>query len=408
MLPAPPESARGISTAASARPICSGCWQVGARAKAAPAIATATAPSAPLAFSPSSATGSRVRREGIKASVASRRVPASGPRSQAGHTWPQAARQGLQAPILGQDSACQRRFRSEATDWNLGFPRGGVTLVLGKPGGGARRRSQGEYRLKGASMHALHLVGTSGRFRAVLLVVLAIVFCLAPDAQSGWLNDPPPKKGGYLRKGGEEPKRGPHNYQQQHERYTKACEDYFRELPGRFKKLDDTLKELDDPYNELTKIFGEQGVLGKVQDGIRDQQNALVAEAAKKARFCHDCCGYTDEGWAKARFKDSPDLTDEEFGEEQRKIEEDIKEREEDNVAPTEEAAALQAKAAASEPPPGAAEAPEAPAAEEPAAKPAEAESAAGEVAESERSETEPAAAGKAAKKPRKSRAKAD
>ncbi len=38
----------------------------------------------------------------------------------------QVARQGLQAPGLGQDSACQRRFRSEASDWNLGSPRGAL------------------------------------------------------------------------------------------------------------------------------------------------------------------------------------------------------------------------------------------------------------------------------------------
>ncbi len=32
-----------------------------------------------------------------------------------------AARQGLQAVVLGQDSACHRRFPTEASDWNLGF-----------------------------------------------------------------------------------------------------------------------------------------------------------------------------------------------------------------------------------------------------------------------------------------------
>ncbi len=83
------------------------------------------------------------------------------------------------------------------------------------------------------------------------------------------------------------------------------------------------------------------------------------------------------------------------------------------NVAPTEEAAALQAKAAAGEPLPGAAKAPAetAPEAAEvarPEAGPAEAEPVEVEPAESARSKTEPAAAGKAAKKPRKSRAKAD
>ncbi len=36
----------------------------------------------------------------------------------------QKTRQGLQAAVLGQDSACHHRFRSEASDWNLGF-RGG-------------------------------------------------------------------------------------------------------------------------------------------------------------------------------------------------------------------------------------------------------------------------------------------
>ena len=32
--------------------------------------------------------------------------------------------QGLQAAVLGQDSACHLRFRSKPSDWNLGF-RGG-------------------------------------------------------------------------------------------------------------------------------------------------------------------------------------------------------------------------------------------------------------------------------------------
>ena len=34
----------------------------------------------------------------------------------------QAVRQGLPATVLGQDSACHRRFRSKAIDWNLRFP----------------------------------------------------------------------------------------------------------------------------------------------------------------------------------------------------------------------------------------------------------------------------------------------
>ena len=37
------------------------------------------------------------------------------------YTPSQAARKGLQAAVLGQDSACDRRFRTEASDWNLGF-----------------------------------------------------------------------------------------------------------------------------------------------------------------------------------------------------------------------------------------------------------------------------------------------
>ena len=39
-----------------------------------------------------------------------------------GPTSAQAARQGLQTAVLGQDSARHRRFRSVASDCNLGFP----------------------------------------------------------------------------------------------------------------------------------------------------------------------------------------------------------------------------------------------------------------------------------------------
>ncbi len=42
-------------------------------------------------------------------------------RCQSVPTPAQAARQGLQAVVLGQDSARHRRFRSEASDWNLGL-----------------------------------------------------------------------------------------------------------------------------------------------------------------------------------------------------------------------------------------------------------------------------------------------
>ncbi len=58
----------------------------------------------------------------------------------------QAVRQSLKAAVLGQDSACHRRFRSEASDWNLGF-RGGVMLVLEWPGGGVGRMSYGKCRV---------------------------------------------------------------------------------------------------------------------------------------------------------------------------------------------------------------------------------------------------------------------
>ena len=37
----------------------------------------------------------------------------------------QAARPCLQAALLGQDSAGHHRFRTKASDWNLGFPPGG-------------------------------------------------------------------------------------------------------------------------------------------------------------------------------------------------------------------------------------------------------------------------------------------
>ena len=69
-----------------------------------------------------------------------------GLRCQSVPTPAQAARQGLQAAVLRQDSACHRRFQSEASDWNLGFEGRGVTLVLGKFGGGAGRRSDGKCR----------------------------------------------------------------------------------------------------------------------------------------------------------------------------------------------------------------------------------------------------------------------
>ena len=47
----------------------------------------------------------------------------------------------------GQGSAGHRRFRSEANDWNLRLE-GGVALLLGKLGGGARRWSNGKCRLE--------------------------------------------------------------------------------------------------------------------------------------------------------------------------------------------------------------------------------------------------------------------
>ena len=61
----------------------------------------------------------------------------------------QAARQGLQAAVLGQDSACHPRTpgtvdsgQKQATaTWVSG---GGVTLVVGKLGGGAGRRLNGK------------------------------------------------------------------------------------------------------------------------------------------------------------------------------------------------------------------------------------------------------------------------
>ncbi len=53
---------------------------------------------------------------------------------------PKRRRQGVQAAVLGQDSICLRRFRSEISDSNLGFRGEGVTLVLGKLGGGAGQR----------------------------------------------------------------------------------------------------------------------------------------------------------------------------------------------------------------------------------------------------------------------------
>ena len=53
------------------------------------------------------------------------------------HPSAEPVRQGLQAAVLGPAAAGHRRFRSEARDWNLGFPRGAVTLVLGTLGGGA-------------------------------------------------------------------------------------------------------------------------------------------------------------------------------------------------------------------------------------------------------------------------------
>ena len=61
-----------------------------------------------------------------------------GLRCQSVPTPAQAARQGLQAAVLGQDSAGHRRFRSEANDWNLGLW-ARVTLVLGKLGTGGGR-----------------------------------------------------------------------------------------------------------------------------------------------------------------------------------------------------------------------------------------------------------------------------
>ncbi len=42
-------------------------------------------------------------------------------RCQSVPTADQAARRGLLATVLGQDSACHRRFRTEASDWNVGF-----------------------------------------------------------------------------------------------------------------------------------------------------------------------------------------------------------------------------------------------------------------------------------------------
>lgn len=38
----------------------------------------------------------------------------------------EADRHGLQAAVLRQDSACHRRFRTEANDRNLGFRRGAL------------------------------------------------------------------------------------------------------------------------------------------------------------------------------------------------------------------------------------------------------------------------------------------
>ena len=48
--------------------------------------------------------------------------------------------------FFGAGPARHRRFRAEASDWNLGL-RGGGTLVLGKLGGGAGHRSNGTCRL---------------------------------------------------------------------------------------------------------------------------------------------------------------------------------------------------------------------------------------------------------------------
>ena len=47
---------------------------------------------------------------------------------------------GLQAAVFGQDSACHRRFRTEASDWNSGFRRGALHSCSEssavEPGGG--------------------------------------------------------------------------------------------------------------------------------------------------------------------------------------------------------------------------------------------------------------------------------
>ena len=67
--------------------------------------------------------------------VALRQMRSCNPLSAAiyGHVIPNASKRSIvPLAVLGQDSACHRRFRSESSDWNLGFP-GGALHLAGRP-----------------------------------------------------------------------------------------------------------------------------------------------------------------------------------------------------------------------------------------------------------------------------------
>ena len=94
--------------------------------------------------------------------------------------------------MLGQDSARHRRFRSEASDWNLGFRGGGVTLVVGKLSGGAGRRSNGNCR------ENVETMGGSGKRKrwiwlaagAGLLIAALVLGRPAAHLVGTWWTDP--------------------------------------------------------------------------------------------------------------------------------------------------------------------------------------------------------------------------
>ena len=61
------------------------------------------------------------------------------------HSFYWATPQDLQAAVLGQNCACHRRFRTEASDWDLGFGGGALHSWSEKLGGGAGRRSKSDH-----------------------------------------------------------------------------------------------------------------------------------------------------------------------------------------------------------------------------------------------------------------------